>query len=522
MHYELLLTNVLMSLSVMFTVGAGVLVYKRSLRSPVTVTFLLISITLGLFQLSHVVGINITDPYVSRAILMFNLVNIPFVCLNAHWIFAMTGKFDREKWVLYLFYISGTVLLAFYLLVPDSFLLPSLPKMYFPNYYDAGQYYWVVRLYIFVVSAYFTYHALREYFTTQDVVIKNRLRYVIMALVFAYFTGSTAVFLVFDVQIDPLISCFMSLYLIPLGYVTFRYKLVEINIIARQAFVYGLMVTILTSVVAIGSFSNLYISTAFPDFPIWLMPVATSAIAVIIGVLVWRKMRENDLLKYEFITVVTHKFRTPLTHIKWATELLLSQEQDLAKKHELENVRESNRKLIDLTSTLIAVADADRSESSLYKFEKIIFGDIVAEAAAGLRARVEERKIAFSLERWDNGALIRGDRERIKFIAQTLIENAISYSPIGGTVVAAVETSSKTVTLRVKDAGIGIAKEELAHLFTKFYRSQRAKTADTEGVGVGLFLIKSIIDRHGGVIEADSMGVNQGTTFLVTFPKLIS
>lgn len=509
-----------MSLSVLFTVGAGVLVYIRSLKSTVTVTFLLTSIALGVFQLSHVIGINLTDPNVSRWVLMFNLVNIPLACFNAHWIFAITNKLKEERLPLYLFYGAGAILLIFYLVVPDSFLLPSHPKMYFPNYYDAGSYYWIMRLYFFFVSTYFTIHALFHYFKTTDLVLKNRLRYVIMALLFAYFTGSTAVFLVFDVKIDPILSVFTSLYLIPLGYATFRYKLVDINIIARQAFVYGLIVTILTSVIAIGSFSNLYINQAFPDFPIWLMPVATSALAVIVGIVVWKKMRENDLLKYEFITVVTHKFRTPLTHVKWATELLLSQESDESKRHEIENIRESNAKLIDLTSTLIAVADADRPESSLYKFENLVLGDLVADVAAGLKSRIEERKISFSLERWDSGAVMRGDRERIKFIAQTLIENAISYSQIGGTVVAAVETSSQALSLRVKDAGIGIAKEELPRLFTKFYRSPRARTADTEGVGVGLFLIKAIVDRHGGTIEADSPGPNMGTTFLVSFPKL--
>ncbi len=509
-----------MSLSVLFTVGAGVLVYMRSIKSTVTVTFLLTSIALSVFQLSHVIGINLTDPNVSRAVFMFNLINIPLLCFNAHWIFAITGKIKEQRLPLILFYGAGAILLAFYLVFPDSFLLASKAKMYFPNYYDAGAHYWIMRLYIFIVSIYFTFHALHVYFTTTDLLIKNRLRYVIMALLFAYFTGSTAVFLVFDVTIDPIMSVFMSLYLIPLGYATFRYKLVDINIIARQAFVYGLIVTILTSVIAIGSFSNLYIYQAFPDFPIWLMPVATSALAVIVGIIVWKKMRENDLLKYEFITVVTHKFRTPLTHVKWATELLLSQESDPSKRHEIENIRESNSKLIDLTSTLIAVADADRPESSLYKFENLVLGDLVADVALGLKSRIEERKISFSLERWDSGAMMRGDRERIKFIAQTLVENAISYSQIGGTVVAAVETSSRTLSLRVKDAGIGIAKEELPRLFTKFYRSPRARTADTEGVGVGLFLIKAIVDRHGGTIEADSPGPNMGTTFLVSFPKL--
>lgn len=521
MHYELLLTNVLMSLSVLLTIGAGVLVYMRSPRSTVTITFLLTSIALGLFQLSHVIGINISDPYVSKVVFMFNLVNIPLVVFNAHWIFAITGKLKEQRYPLYVFYISGIVLVVFYLFVPDSFLLSSRPKMYFPNYYEAGNYYWVMRVYFFIVSAYFTAHALFYYFKTTDLVLKNRLRYVILALVFAYFSGSTAVFLVFDVTVDPILSAFMSLYLIPLGYATFKFKLVEMNIIARRAFIYGLVVTILTSVVSIGSFSNLYLSQAYPEFPIWLMPVTTSALAVIVGYFVWKKMRENDLLKYEFITVVTHKFRTPLTHVKWATELLLSQETDEAKRHEIQNIRDSNARLIDLTSTLIAVADADRPESSLYKFEKIVLGDIVAEVSAGLKSRIEERKVSFSLERWDNNAPMKGDRERIKFIAQTLIENAISYSPIGGTVVAAVETSTKTVSLRVKDAGIGISKEELSQLFMKFYRSPRARVADTEGVGVGLFLIKAIVDRHGGTIEADSPGVNQGTTFLVTFPKVV-
>lgn len=520
MHYELFLTNILYSISIAFTIGAGVFVFNRTPRSHVSFSFLLLAISVTIVQLSHLIGINVLDAEFSTQAFFFSVVNIFLSVFNAHWIFAITGKIREERLPLVLFYISGIILTAFYVIFPDTYLITSSPKMYLPNYYNAGEYYWITRLFIFVVTAYFTYHALREYFTTVDLVVKNRLRYIIAGLVFAYVTGSTVVFLIFDIGIDPIFSSVMSLFVAPLAYATMRFKLVDINVVARQALIYALIITILTSLVSIGSFSNLYIAEQFPSFPLWIMPVAASFLAVGVGLVVWRKMRENDLLKYEFITVVTHKFRTPLTHVKWACELLLSTEQDPERQKEIRNIRESNSKLIDLTSTLIAIADTDRPESSLYKFEPLVLGDLVSEVATGLKNRMSDRKTAFAIERWDNGALVKGDLERLKFVAQTLIENAVSYTPLGGTVVASVESNEKTVVLRVKDAGIGISRDELQRLFTKFYRSSRAKAADTEGVGVGLFLVKAILDKHGARVDVWSEGENKGTTFTVTFPRV--
>jgi signal transduction histidine kinase len=520
MHYELFLTDVFFTLSVIFTVGFGVYIFKRSPRRDLGMTFFLMSISLALFQISHVIGINITDPDLSRIVFMFNLVNIPIVCFTAHFILALTDRIRQERFALILFYFSGAVLLVFYLVNPEHFLFPSRPKLYFPNYYEPGQYFWIMRLYIYVVSAHFTYHALREYFATVDQVIRNRLRYIIAGLVISYMTSAAAVFLIFDVRVDPIFATLMSLSCLPLGYASIRYNLVDITIVARRAFLSALMVTIVTSLLSIASFSTLYVANILPSFPLWLMPVGSSLIAAAVGYLVWRKMHETDVLKYEFITVITHKFRTPLTHIKWATELLLSTEENEDKKHEIKNIRESNAKLIDLTSTLIALADTDRPVSSQYKHESLSIGDLVDESVAAIKERIEERKTILTVVHDDNGAVVAGDRERLKFVAQTLIENAVSYTPIGGSVNVRLSADTRHVYLVVADTGIGIAKSELQHLFAKFYRSSRAKVADTEGVGVGLFLVRSILERHSGKIGVESAGEGKGTTFTVVLPRI--
>lgn len=242
-----------------------------------------------------------------------------------------------------------------------------------------------------------------------------------------------------------------------------------------------------------------------------------SAIAIVTIGFLWRKLMKNELLRYEFITIMAHKFRTPLTHIKWTSETLLSGETDPYKQENLKDMQTSNQKLIDLTGTLIELIDADSSKT-LYSLEETDLCEFVRTVGNTVKGPFHRKNIFFSVHCDEKPVPVRIDHSRMEFVLQTLLENAYDYSQPGTNVDITVSTRKGKAVVSVVDHGIGIDPGDIGLIFTKFFRAKNAQAADTEGVGAGLFLSKSVVKRHGGKIEVYSEGLNRGTTFTIVLP----
>jgi signal transduction histidine kinase len=111
------------------------------------------------------------------------------------------------------------------------------------------------------------------------------------------------------------------------------------------------------------------------------------------------------------------------------------------------------------------------------------------------------------------------DSAHIKFVIKTIIENAIQYTKEGGNINVRNVIDHDKILFSVKDNGIGINPNEIKLIFSKFYRTEEARSMDTEGMGIGLFVAKEIINRHKGKIQAESQGINKGSTFSFWIPK---
>ncbi|MBU6231266.1 HAMP domain-containing histidine kinase [Patescibacteria group bacterium] len=252
--------------------------------------------------------------------------------------------------------------------------------------------------------------------------------------------------------------------------------------------------------------------------------IAIISIAVLIGAIVAagrriiRKLRENDTLKYEFITIIAHKFRTPLTSTKWLLEGQISDETDHTKKESLIEMKNNTENLISMTGTLIEMTDTDNESKSSYEFDKTDLCDIVKSVADAHKSMFHEKNLFFSVRCEAEGVIVNADKPRLEFVLQTLMENAKSYTPPGRNVEVIVGKNGRFGTVSVIDSGIGIAPQDMRHIFTKFYRTKNAQQMDTEGFGVGLFLARSVIKRHKGRLEVSSPGIDQGTTFTLSLP----
>ena len=245
-----------------------------------------------------------------------------------------------------------------------------------------------------------------------------------------------------------------------------------------------------------------------------------AAITLIYVGMLFSMRRRNDQERYEFITMIAHKFRTPLTQIKWSAETLLDGSLDPYQRQGISDIRASNENLIKLTGTLIELTDPEKSAKSTYAFEQLNVCDLAHTAAAEAKTAFHEKNIFISIECADQEVTVRADRVRLRFALDTILENACTYSPPGRNVDVHVERIGQTAVISVVDHGIGIDPHDVGRVFGKFFRAKNALHMNTEGVGVGLYLARSIIKRHNGTIKVYSEGANKGSTFSISLPAI--
>ncbi|KKU70516.1 MAG: Integral membrane sensor signal transduction histidine kinase [Parcubacteria group bacterium GW2011_GWA2_47_21] len=519
MEFQLLIHTVGSIISAIFSFGLAIFTYFNNPKRTANIMLGLTMAAVGVFYTSHAVGINIADPLASRAVFMWNLSIIFISVFSAHTALAVIGIQQKRKMILGAMYAVSLVLLAFYITYPDAFLEPSKAKLFFPSYYEAGaSYHWVMRLiYNLIIPTYFLTEMLLAY-RKADFILKNRLKYFFLAMFLGYSTGFLLVLPVFNVFIiNPNWGLFfIFFYAVPFVYAVVNYELLDIRLVAKKAFVYGLSVAGVSSVIAFLSFGSSFVEKTYPNFPAWLIPVAAAIVASGVGAFVWRKVRETDVLKYEFITIVTHKFRTPLTRIRWAAESAMENRLLPEKSRlQMENIKEATFRLFELTNVLIGLTDSETTFS--YKLKRLNLTRLIKEIGAGLEKRIVEKNISVDFQSEDNCFVI-ADQERLRPVINIILENAVSYTPAGGRIAVALEKSGSKVKFTVSDTGIGISKEDMPLVFTKFFRSVEAKKADTEGLGIGLYIAKEVIRRHEGKISVFSEGLGKGSLFTAELP----
>jgi signal transduction histidine kinase len=506
------ITSICISLLVLF--------YSRKKMTSSVATFALFCIAAAVFQISQVLGANAADAVTSRFYFMFNLTNIFIGIFWTHWFLALIGKVKEKRLGLGIIYASGLSLLVFFLSNPTLFLVNSVPKMYLPFYYEPGHFYFVMVIWFFFVAVYYFYQLGKAYLAEKDPVQKNRFRYVLASMVYAFVIGTTAFALVFDIPLDPLISSFCGFYVVVLAYAMVQYELLDIRILAKRAFVYALVMIAVGGVILIANAASNYATSIIPGFPQWVTPAILAIIVSSAGIYIWRKARENDIAKYEFITVIMHKFRTPLTEVRWASEVIAEERQVLSAQGQeaLDVVEESTGAIVELTNVLVSLNDTDK-RSYTYSFTTFSVAEILTPLIKEHRRRYTQKTISFVTDTAAaENILLYSDPGKIKFAIDILLTNALHYTQEGGTVSLSVSKNGPNVLLTFSDNGIGISKKVAPLIFSKFYRGDNARKASTEGTGIGLYLAHEITRRSGGTLTFTSAGEGKGTTFVMSLP----
>ena len=515
---HLLIHNLLCIISAIALVGMIVFTYLNGPRKTENIAWCCALFFIEVFVVSHLIGTNVADPILSRNIFMLNMSMFFIGSFTVHAFYALAGKAKEKRWMIILLHSTAVILTIILLMNLDSFLLASVPKMYFINYYHPGILNWFRIAFLYGICVPLSIYILyREYEAREDLIEKKAFASLMIAVILGFAIAFIPNLLAYDIRIDPLWGMTSaSIFVFPFIYGSVKYGLFNVRIVAKQAFFYSIAVAIVGGLITLLNYLSQSVEKSFPSFPIWIAPFASSILAVTVGVIIWRQLRRGELLKYEFVTTVTHKFRTPLTHIKWASENLTKSKLSEDDREQVDYIQSANTKLVELTTLLMNVSE---TENKSYEYQ-ILENDLslaIDQVLVSLADQLNVKHIHL-FRSVEPNLHTKFDMIRIKFILQTMIENSMHYTDEKGQVSISARLDGKNIVVRVKDNGIGIPKAELPLLFTKFYRGQRARLADTEGMGIGLYVSKEILTRHDGRIWAESDGAGKGSTFAFSLP----
>jgi PAS domain S-box-containing protein len=230
---------------------------------------------------------------------------------------------------------------------------------------------------------------------------------------------------------------------------------------------------------------------------------------------------EANRIKDEFLATLSHELRTPLNAIIGWTELLLGghlndQERELG----LKTIDRNARAQVQLVDDLLDVSRITTGKMRL----QIIAVDLVEIAKAALdivRPAASAKKIKLVSEFSRPEIIVQADPDRLQQVAWNLLSNAIKFTPARGQVTVKVQTDDDgNASFIVEDTGMGVPDRFLPHVFDRFKQADGSLTRSHGGLGLGLAIVRHIVELHGGVVSVSSHGENQGTTFIVTLPGL--
>jgi signal transduction histidine kinase len=233
----------------------------------------------------------------------------------------------------------------------------------------------------------------------------------------------------------------------------------------------------------------------------------------------FEKLAEVSRMKSEFISVVSHQLRSPLTNLKWAIDLIMSGELGKIEEQQVEYfkiLKENNERMMELVEDLLYVSRIETATLSQRKSE-ISLVDLIEKMILRFEpfAKASNIKINFNFEK--NLPLAFVDPDQMKQVVENLLDNAIRYIKRGGKIDISLSKRNSFFYFEIKDNGIGIPQEDQKYIFQKFFRSKNVLKYQTQGSGLGLFIVKSIIERSGGKVGFKSQE-GQGTTFWFTLP----
>ncbi len=232
-------------------------------------------------------------------------------------------------------------------------------------------------------------------------------------------------------------------------------------------------------------------------------------------------MREVDRQKDEFLAMLAHELRNPLAPVSAASDLLKLPNLDRDKIKQTSDI--ISRQVRHMTGLIDDLLDVSRVSRGLVTLDVAVLDarQIVTSAVEQVRPLIDARRHRLSLRIPPELTSIQGDQKRLVQILSNLLNNAAKYTPEGGDIALCLDVDDDQLVFTVTDNGIGITDDVIDHIFEMFAQAARTSDRTQGGLGIGLALVKNLVQLHGGTVSAHSEGAGKGSRFQLTFPRSV-
>lgn len=223
-------------------------------------------------------------------------------------------------------------------------------------------------------------------------------------------------------------------------------------------------------------------------------------------------------MKDEFLATLSHELRTPLNAVLGWAQLLRNRKFDeTTTARALETIERNTKSLAQLIEDVLDVSRIIRGTLHL-NIHRVKLVPLVEAAIDTVYPAAQAKEISINCKFDPEVGVVVGDGNRLQQVVWNLLSNAVKFTPKGGRIDVQLERIESSVQIRVSDTGVGIAAEFLCHVFERFYQQDSSITRSHGGLGLGLAIVRHLVELHGGTVSAESPGIGQGATFIVNLP----
>jgi len=518
----------------------GLLVYFRDRKNSLNRSFALFCFSVALWSWAYIFWPGAQTK--ASALLAFQALHVGAILVPIAY-FRFTIIFlnlYNEKNKQRILKVGYFLVLFFWLFVfTPLYIKDMVPKFSFRFWAEPGILYHFFLLMFFGYASYCWYLLFVNYKKSTGA-IRQQIKYVLIGTVIGFLGGSTNYFLWYNIPISPWGNGLVAVYVILIAVAVLRYHLFEIRVVLTELLVGVIALILLIQGVTATTFGG----KIFGFFLLFLFGIA--AYFLIKSVLKEIQQREElkiakeraekayevekksheelkklDEAKSQFVLITQHHLRTPLSIMKGYVSMLL--EGSYGKMNEefikpLKGFQISTDNLIKLVNEFLDISQLQVGSQILSPQEAQI-EDLIQEIIQELKPEADKKRIYLEIEKpTEPLPKVNIDRAKVKAALFNVIDNGMKYTPSGGVKVRFKTTDSK-LKIIIQDTGIGMTKEDIDTLFTRFFsRGKEAKKVFATGRGIGLYMAERIIKAHQGRVWAESPGKDKGSTFYIELP----
>ncbi len=498
-----------------------VIVFYHNKKSASNIIFTLLALSFGVWSVINY--FSVYNPFVGADLFWIRLVL--FSAAPQAFLFALLMKVFPKKQLKF----NRVVLLNFIVLLLTQMFLALTPYVFKSVNYESGGpvpvpgvgmfFYASVLVFFFVYGIYLlikkTYLAKGKEKQAMMVIFSGFVMMIFLLLFFLFF----AVTILKNTNFISYSHLFIIPFVLSMAYVLTKHKFLNIKLIATE-FLVGLMtIVILTEALLSGSILSIIWKLLFSLF------IAFMGILLVRSVrreieqkeqlrIANIRLKELDKQKTEFLSVASHQLRTPLSIAKGYLELLKDNAYGKITKEMdgiFNNMSVANEHLIKLIDEFLDISRIEQGRTK-YNFEDASLQDVASDVYMELGKRANDRGLKLIYKSNKNLPIINIDKEKIRHVIFNYVDNAIKYTP-KGEIKILVNTHDDGLRVQVQDTGLGFGKIDEVNFFQKFYRGSNAAPSGIPGTGLGIYVCKKFIEKHGGEVWAKSKGLDKGSEF---------